>query len=35
VRYRFVNGKEVVKDGKFTKALAGKVIRHRAAKKEK
>jgi N-acyl-D-aspartate/D-glutamate deacylase len=35
VRYLFVNGKQAIKDGKYTDALAGKVIRHRPAKDEK
>jgi N-acyl-D-aspartate/D-glutamate deacylase len=34
VRYLFVNGKMAVKEGKYTEALAGKVIRHKAAKAE-
>jgi N-acyl-D-amino-acid deacylase len=33
VRWVFVNGKTVVKEGKYTDELAGKVLRHRAAKK--
>jgi N-acyl-D-amino-acid deacylase len=35
VRWLFVNGKEVVKEGKYAEALAGKVLRHRAPKGEK
>jgi len=34
LRYLFVNGKMAVKEGKFTDVLAGKVIRHKAAKKD-
>src|SRR5262249_53343907 len=34
VRYLFVNGKLVIKEGKFNNTLAGKVIRHRPAKGE-
>lgn len=32
VRYLFVNGKMAIKEGKYTDALAGKVLRHKAAK---
>lgn len=34
LRYLFVNGKMTVKEGKYADVLAGKVIRHEAAKKD-
>jgi len=33
VKYLFVNGQLVIKDGKYTDALAGKVLRHKAPSK--